>query len=337
MPRPNAYELDPYLASLTTYAQAARRDGERHYVVLADTILYPEGGGQPADRGTIGGVPVLDVQRAGDEIRHYVPAPLAAGAVEVELDWPRRFEHMQQHTGQHLLTAIAQDRLGWATTAFHLGERVSDVELDVPDIGRAELETLEDELAAAIRAALPVEAIRVPQEEFARMEVRTRGLPEGHTGDVRLVSIEGVDLNTCGGTHVRSTAELEVVKLLGTEPMRGGTRLTFVVGGRARRLLGAHEARNAELRRLLGAPDDELVPVLGQKLDQLKDALRRVRALDEELAAAAARDLAAQPGPVAAAHWPERDGGFLQRVAKEFVPLAPRKVALLTAPVNAPR
>jgi alanyl-tRNA synthetase len=172
---------------------------------------------------------------------------------------------------------------------------------------------------------------RVSPETFAALPVRTRGLPEGHTGDIRLVEIVGVDLTTCGGTHVRSTAEIEGLKLLGTEAMRGGMRVRYVAGGRLRRLLGADEERNARLRQLLGASDDELVALATTKLEQLKDAERRIRSLAEELALEIARALVAAGERVTGAHWPQRDPTFLQRVASEFVRLAPDRLALLTA------
>jgi alanyl-tRNA synthetase len=145
------------------------------------------------------------------------------------------------------------------------------------------------------------------------------------------VEIAGVDMNTCGGTHVRSTAEIEALKLLGTEGMRGGTRLFYVAGGRLRRLLGAHQERTAKLRQLVGTSDDDLAAGVAAKLDHLKDAQRSVKALEEELAVAAARILAATPEAVAETHWADRDLPFLQRVAREFVGLAPDRIVFLTS------
>jgi len=326
-----AYERDPLLTRLETEVVAAGEEQGGPFVVLADTVFYPDGGGQPADRGTVGGIAVLDVRKTGGDIRHVLAGPAPSGRVTLELDWTRRFDHMQQHTGQHLLTAVAKQRFGWSTTAFHLGERVSDIELDTPGIRPEELTDLEEAVAAEVRAARPVTARRVSAEEYARLPVRTRGLPEGHAGTIRLVEIEGVDLNTCGGTHLRSTAEIEALKLLGTEPLRGGTRLFYAAGARLRRLHGAHDERNAQLRQILCTSDDELVAGLAAKLDQLKDAQRVSRDLEEELATASAHVLAAASGRVLSAHWPRRDLPFLQRVAREVGRLAPDRVVLLTA------
>lgn len=331
MPHIPAYERDPRLTRLETEVTSAGEEQGRPFVVLADTVLYPEGGGQPSDRGTVAGVAVVDVRKALGEIRHVLAGAPPSGRVTVELDWARRFDHMQQHTGQHLLTAVAERRFGWHTTAFHLGDRVSDIELDTPAIRSDDMTELEDAVAAEIRAARPVTARRVSPEEYTGLAVRSRGLPEGHTGDVRLVEIEGIDLNTCGGTHCSSTAEIETLKLLGTEPVRGGTRLVYAAGARARRLHAAHHARSARLRELLGTSDDELVARLGAKLEQLRDAERSIRELEDELAAASALALSARPGRVLAAHWPKRALPFLQQVAREALRVAPDRVVFLTA------
>ncbi len=326
-----AFEREPFRSEFVTEVVRTGTENGRPYVVLADTICYPEGGGQPADRGTVAGIAIEDVRTVEGEIRHVLAGPAPAGQVTITLDWARRFDHMQQHTGQHLLTAIAHERFGWATTAFHLGAQVSDIELDAPSLDADRLQALEDAIAAEIRAARAVTTRRVTLEEYATLPVRTRGLPEGHRGTIRLVEIAGIDLNTCGGTHVGSTAELEALKLLGTESMRGGMRLFYAAGGRVRRLLGAHQSRAAQLRQLLGASDDELVAGVQLRLDQLKDAQRTIRDLAEALALAAGRSLAAGADPVAVQHWDDRDLAFLQRVAKEFARLAPDRVALLTA------
>ncbi len=326
-----AYERDPYLKELATEVVETGMEGGRPFAVLADTIMYPEGGGQPADRGWLGEVDVIDVQRREGVIRHYLEHPLAAGPVTSRLDWARRFDHMQQHTGQHLLTAVAADRFGWPTTAFHLGEEVCDIELGVAPLDPARLEALEAAVAVEIRAAHPVSTRRVDPVELAALEVRTRGLPAGHRGDVRLVEIAGIDRNTCGGTHVRSTAEIETIKLLAAEPMRGGSRLAFVAGVRVRARLAAHEERNARLRATLGAPDEELAAVAEAKLGQLQAAERRARGLEEELADALAAALAASPERVVSAHFEGKNVAFLQALARRLAEAAPGKAALLTA------
>ena len=326
-----AYQRDSFLEVLETEVIEVGREGGRFFAVTADTVFYPEGGGQPSDHGTMRGVDVIDVQKAGGVVRHFLSAELPLGPVHQELDWARRFDHMLQHTGQHLLTAVALGRFGWKTTAFHLGPMVSDIELDVGSLGDDDLRRLEDAVAQEIRASRPVTVRRAQIDEMEALGVRSRLLPEGLSGEIRLVEIEGLDLNTCGGTHLRSTAEIGTMALIGTETMRGGTRLFFAAGDRVRRRLAEHEARNAKLRALLGAADDDLPELVELRLGRERDLGRDCRQLQAELALAEAERLAASNEAVVAGHWDGRDLPFLQEIGKALVALTPDRVALLTA------
>ena len=131
---PCAYHRDCYLTELETEIVEVGEDGGRPTAILADTIFYPEGGGQPADHGLLGETKVVDVQKRSEKIIHFVSEPVDTGPVRLALDWLRRWDHMQQHTGQHMLTAVALRDFGWRTTAFHLGTEWSDIELDLPDL-----------------------------------------------------------------------------------------------------------------------------------------------------------------------------------------------------------
>ncbi len=231
-------------------------DDGRYAVILDDTVLYPEGGGQPADHGRINGVAVVDVQRGQSGVVHTVLGPGAPGPVRVELDWARRFDHMQQHSAQHLLTALAADHLDRPTVAFHLGEETCTIDLLGPPLDEAARARLEDLANAEIRSARPLRVREVDAQTYDRLPVRSRGLPEGHTGPIRLVEIEGLDLNTCGGTHVAHTGELQVVALLRVEALKGGSRLHYLAGDRVRRRLAEALQREAALTALLTAPPD---------------------------------------------------------------------------------
>lgn len=326
-----AYHRQPGLTELDAKVERVGDEDGRPWAILTDTIFYPEGGGQPADRGRLGGVKVLDVQKADDGIRHYLSAPVDPGPVHLELDWRRRWDHMQQHTAQHVLTAVALREFGWRTTAFHLGPERSDIELDVAALSRKQLDNLEDAVAAEIRNNRPINAREAQVSEFEALGVRSRLLPKGFEGTVRLVDIEGLDLNTCGGTHLASTIEIGTLCLLGTESLRGGTRLFFIAGERVRQRMARHEERNAMLRTLLDTGDDELTEIITVRLSREKDLARNARRLGEELADTIAASLAQSPDAVVEANWEERDMGFLQRVARKLVETAPDKCALLTA------
>jgi alanyl-tRNA synthetase len=335
-----AFERTPYRRQLTTHVLAAGDAAGRPFVELADTLLYPEGGGQPADRGTVGGVEVVELERRDEAIRHWLAAPVGVGPVVVELDWSRRFDHMQQHTAQHLLTAIAADRFGWPTTSFHLGVELCDVELDVQGDGArpfddASLAELEDMVAEEIRRDLYVSTLRWPPERVDLSAVRSRGLPAGHRGSVRLVEIHSIDVATCGGTHVRSTCEIEALKLLSHDSLRGGRRLHWVAGGRVRRRLGRHEARNAALRQVLGAADDELVTIAQGKLEQLQQLSRRWKAATARWAELEAASLARRAGDDANrccdAHYDDLDAASLGSLARQAVAQLPDALVLLTS------
>ncbi len=325
------YESQPYATELEVTVLSVGEDGKRPFAILDDTVLYPEGGGQPPDHGRLDEIRVLDVQKVDGEIRHVLASPATLGKSVLQLDWPRRYDHMQQHTAQHLLTAVAVERFGWQTTSFHLFQDASDIELDVRDPSPEDLQELEERVNAEIRAARPVTAYRVEPGELEGLGVRSRGLPAGHQGNVRLVEIEGIERNTCGGTHLGSTSEIESLVLLGAEPKRGGSVLRWLAGGRVRRRLGQWEARGAELRRIFGTADDQLAATAQLKLDQLQQAGRQQRALEERLAETSADALISRDDLFVEAHFDDADMGFLQRVARRFGSADHSGIALLTA------
>jgi len=290
---------------------------------LSASVLYPEGGGQPSDHGTVGGIVVLGLQKRADGVLlHKIGRPVE-GEVTVSLDWARRFDHMQQHTGQHLLTAVAQDQFGLATKAFHLGAERCDIELD-GHLSAAEMSALEAAVNAEIRAARPVEVRLAQPDELEPLGVRTRGLPEGFVGDVRLVNIEGVDLNTCGGTHLNNTAELQSIALTGTDSMRGGTRLFFLAGRRVRSGLRDSQRRERALSKLLTCPAAEHTAAVTRVMAGAKAAGKENKALKSELARLIGQSL------VGVKHYHRDDGdmGFLNAVAGAATPDG---VLLLTA------
>lgn len=330
MDRP-AYERDAYLTELDTEVIEVGEVDGTPFAVTVDTVFYPEGGGQPADRGTLAGVDVVDVRKDDGAIRHLLAAPAETGPALLEIHWPRRYDHMQQHTAQHLITTVAQRVFGWPTLAFHLGPAVSDIELDVPGLEQDQLDALEEAVAEEIRAGRQVSSRYARRDQMGELGVRSRLLPEGFEGELRLVEIEGLDLNTCGGTHVRNTAEIGTVTILGTEPMRGGIRIFWVAGDRVRRRMAAHEARNLELRALLDSADDDLPDVVELRLAREKDLAGENRRLVTELATAVAEKLLADGGPVVSGHWQRHDMAFLQQLAKILLERAPERVALLAA------
>ena len=331
MERIERFETDPYLQSLSTSITSSGRNKLGPWVLLEESIFYPDGGGQPPDRGSINGVAVKDVQKSPEGIQHYLSHPLGICQATLQLDWARRFDHMQQHTAQHLITALAADHFGWQTTSFHLGPEQSDIELDVNGIGPAQLSELEELVAAAVRSSLQVTGRRVSAEEFTGLKVRTRGLPKDHTGSIRLVEIQGVDLNTCGGTHVGSTGELETVHLIGTEGIRGQTRIYYVAGKRARLRLANQESILADLRSRLDSGHADLGAAVQRSLDQNRVLSRQVKALEEELAGVQIDSFLSHSDKLVARHYEGRPLPFLQRIARQLVSQDPSRILFLTS------
>lgn len=337
------YLQDARCRSLETRVTAhGHDDDDRHWVALDDTVFYPDGGGQPCDVGAIRSDTgdesrVTGVERVGDVIRHYLERPPAgvidAASVVAEIDWARRFDHMQQHSGQHLLTAICDDRFGCPTTAFHLGETYASIDLDTDRLSRRKMDEIEDAVNAAIRDNCAISArVESRSDVEALIEagrVRSRGLPEHVADDVRLVEIDGIDLNTCGGTHVGSTAELQACRLIDTEKAKGATRLRFLFGERLVRWTRDAAAREAALRTTLGVPAEDLVDTVAQWADDRRSTAKRLERTETEYATALGRSLAREPGDLVAAHLAGRDAGFIRRAAEEATRDAPEKTVVL--------
>lgn len=292
-------------------------------VLLDDSVLYPEGGGQPADHGKLDGVPVLDVQRDPRGVLHRTQGPLPVGPVRAEVDWARRFDHMQQHTAQHLLTALALRAFGRRTVGFHLGERLSTIDLDgelSPDQQAELLESANQE----IREDRPVRHRIAREDELP--QVRSRGLPAGHSGPIRVVEIEGLDLNTCGGTHLRRLGEAQLVHLARHERYKGGCRLHVQAGGRALRALREGAERDRRLSELLSGPPERFEESLRRWKEDLHQQLRRAEALEAELGARLGAEAREAGEPV----WIHRPGAAMSALLVIAEAAGPASRVLLT-------
>ena len=282
------YYDDAYLRAFDARIAEVSADGLRVY--LDRTAFYPTSGGQPHDTGELAGTRVVDVVDEDERIAHVLaePLPLAPGArVEGRIDWERRFDHMQQHTGQHLLSAVFVELYGLETVSVHFGAESSTLDLPADALSAEQLEAAEARANALVWENRPV---TVTYEDAAQAASTLRKVP-ARSGVLRIVTIDGVDRSACGGTHVRGTAEIGPVLIRGVERVRGNARVEFLCGGRAIR--GAR-ADHALLQRLAlefsARPEDlpELVAGLRDRERELRAALRRA---EEELAGFRARAL----------------------------------------------
>src|SRR4029077_21125547 len=192
------------------------------------TALYPTSGGQPHDLGKLDEAIVLDVRDDGEDVVHVVDRELPLGSVSGCVDWTRRFDHMQQHTGQHLLSAMFQERYGRPTVSFHLGADLCTIDLRGPEPTEEILEGAERAANQVIAEDRPIAVRYGTAEEFAEMGVRKEVKREGI---LRAIEIAGSDLQPCGGTHVKSTAQIGIVQVRRCTKMRQDWRGRFFVGG----------------------------------------------------------------------------------------------------------
>lgn len=255
------YYDDPTLARFAAHVVA--RDGNR--VALDRSAFYPEGGGQPADHGTMSGVPVTDVQvdEAGT-VWHTLAGPLDTDEVMGVLDWPRRLDHLQQHHGQHLLSAAFEELFGLRTVSFHLGPESSTIDLATAAVTGGQAEAVEARVNQVIWENRPVHARFVSHEELNSIPLRK---PPAVTGTIRVVSVPDFDHSACGGTHPRATGTVGLLQVRRIERRSGETRVEFVCGGRALRDL---RRKDRVVTRLAGEAS------VG--LDELEDAIARLRA-----------------------------------------------------------
>jgi alanyl-tRNA synthetase len=289
------YYTDAYLTTFTAMVTDVLTWRDRNAVVLDRTAFYPTSGGQPFDTGSLGGVRVDDVIDLDDgRIAHIVSAPLALGSeVRGVVDWPRRFEHMQQHTGQHVLSASFVRVLGARTESFHLGSELSTIDF-ATTLPAQQIANAEEDANRAVWEDRPVRVRFVSEAEAAALPLRKES---ARLGDLRVVDIEGVDLSACGGTHVASTGGIGIVAVAGFERFKGGTRLEFVCGIRVlRRLRQQRDILNASVRHLSVLPS-ELPGAIQRLQDDLKAHRQRARGLQQRLAQFEAEACVARSSP----------------------------------------
>ncbi|MEH7237361.1 alanyl-tRNA editing protein [Bacillus sp. JJ1562] len=225
------YYENPYLTRWTTTITNIIPKDDYFLVSLAETAFYPDGGGQPSDTGLIDTIKVLDVFQEDGEVYHKLPHPPENTTVECQIDWELRYDHMQQHTGQHLLSAICIDEYDAHTTSFHLGKDIVSIDLSVPEFSDDQLLQIEKQVNKAIYENREIKTYFVSKEKADTLPLRK--MPDVEGDEMRIVEIEGIDTSACAGTHVSRTGELGLMKLLKTEKNKGNTRVYFIFGGRA--------------------------------------------------------------------------------------------------------
>jgi alanyl-tRNA synthetase len=318
------YFDDPNLADFE--AKVVRRENRegRPVLVLDRTAFYPESGGQPADRGAINGVKVVDVQEDGADILHFVEKDIPGETVHGRVDWPLRFDRMQQHSGQHILSQAFIEVLNAETRSFHLGDEVSTLEIGLAKVDDADLERVERRANAVVFEDREVKTYFMPEERISEVPLRR---PPKKEGTIRVVEISGFDYSACGGTHVRRTGEVGLIKVTRWEKIRGNVRFDFLCGGRA---LADYGVKNRSIRQVSGlfSVSDKDAPASVEKtLADLKAQKKTARALQEALAKYEARDIiAADPGPLVRRVFEDKTPDEVKLLALSIVRQASRLV-----------
>ena len=293
MPTRKLYWQDPYRTTFTARI-VQRLDGERPGVILNRTIFYPTGGGQLHDTGVLGGVRVLDVTSDEDgNIIHWLESPLSGEADEVsgEIDWARRYDHMQHHSGQHLLSAAFQDILYRPTIGFHLSDNTVTIDLPGPPPDDGALSRVLEFVQSAIAEARPITARELPLAEAIRLPLRKSPTVDG---PIRVVEIQGLDWSACGGTHVRNTSEIGHLVVTRMERRGDQTRVYFLAGGRA---YADHLQRlriTRDLSAALTTGVEDLPTAIERMQEQVRESQKGLRQAQELLIQAEAKRLIAE-------------------------------------------
>jgi alanyl-tRNA synthetase len=269
------YYDDSYTTEFTARVIERTTSDEHPAVVLDRTLFYPTGGGQPHDTGVIGGIEVLDVFTRDDDhaVVHVLSENAQGEILTCKVNWPRRFDHMQQHTGQHLLTQCFVETADAKTVGFHLSSNRITIDLDVAGLSAQTVDTAEDLANRIVQENRAVTARIMEPDEAANLGARIRRIP-GHlaTGGLRVVEIADFDLTACGGTHVARTGEIGLIKILRVENYKGGSRVEFACGGRA--LADYRHKHNAvsELAAGFSVGSYEIAEAVSRMKDDLKAA-----------------------------------------------------------------
>lgn len=318
------YYLDSFLREFDAQVISCEQVGARWKVTLDRTAFYPTSGGQPHDTGKLGGVPVVEVEDAEEHVVHYTSAEVPAGPVHGEIDWARRLDHMQQHTGQHLLSAAFIELFKFPTVSFHLGRDLSTIDLDAPSIVPRHLEEAERRVNEIIFEDRPVVIRFGTAEEMAEAGIRKKVEREGA---LRAIDIEGVDLQPCGGTHLARTGQAGLLLIRKLERTRDRWRIEFVCGYRALATARGDFATLTQAASLLSCGLPDVPAILTKTIEDRRALHSSVKRMEERLAELEAQRLLGKSE--------EGSGGGVRVVAEALAEATPGYLGLLAAKIVA--
>lgn len=330
---------DAFLTEFDARLEETRQTPAGTAVRLDRSAFYPSAGGQPNDLGALvsedAALDVVDVFEDAGALWHTLAPtaapPLIGASVRGRIDWPRRFDHMQQHSGQHLLSQAFARRTGFDTIAVHIGAQECTLDLPAPTLAAAALDAVEDDANAVVHEDRPLRVYEVDEADIGRVPLRSAPKVRGH---IRIVEIDGYDWSACGGTHVHSSGQIGPIKLLRTEKRADATRVTFLCGARALRDYRALHRDALDIAAGFSVSRADLPAAVARLRDDARAAAKSLATLQAQLAEFEARDLlaAARALPngwrIVAAAWDDRDAAALRTMAKRLT-TEPAVVALL--------
>ena len=324
------YYQDAYKTSFTTAVSLHAIDElGRPFVILENTAFYPTGGGQPHDTGSIAGHAVLDVEEVDGEIRHYLDSPLLdGGTVSADINWTRRLDHMQQHTGQHLLTAAFVELFDYPTVSFHLGRDSVTIDLATEHVTKDELQRAETLVNAIILENRPIEQKWVTREDLDQYNLRKQVNVEE---EIRLVIIPNFDTNGCGGTHPSSTGQVASLKILSVEKQKELTRVYFVCGERVRLQLGIVYEELSTVSQLLSSPLTQAATATKQVLESQHTLEKQLSLIKEQLLDVEAETLAGRDSLIIRQTYENRTMQELQKLMRKTLSLREQAIVLLVS------
>jgi alanyl-tRNA synthetase len=278
------YYDDSYLTDFRAAVVDASED--RRHIVLDQTAFYPSSGGQPNDLGSINGVVVTDVVDAGDRVVHVLASAVDSGVVECRVDRNRRFDHMQQHTGQHLLSAVLVDLFGIPTVSFHMGADSATIDVESGALNALQIRAAEQRANDIVFENRPVSVSYADSADVSDLRK-----PSEREGVLRIITIEGLDRSACGGTHVQRTGEIGPILVRKTEKVRGNTRLEFLCGSRAVRRARIDMESLAVISQAFSSSLDDAPEMVASTLARLKDSEKTRQKLAADLAQLRGRQL----------------------------------------------
>ena len=274
------YDDDPYLTEFRAEVIEILPYGDKYGIVLDRTAFYPAGGGQPWDTGYLNDEKVTEVIEKDGKLLHIVDNKLLSTEVKGSVDWARRFDFMQQHTGQHILSACFEKLLNGSTDSFHMGKDIVSIEINIDNFSIDDAERIENMANDIIYSNLPVITRIVNGEEINSLPLRK--MPKV-TENIRIVEVKEIDYSPCGGTHVRATGEVGMIKIKSWEKCKGGIRFTFVCGSRALKDYGMYNSIIRALCEKLSARDSEIVEAVDKLLFDLRNTEKQLSASTQEL------------------------------------------------------